>query len=44
MKPPLFSSREFKQSDSEVNVQNVKFGGKRIVVIAGPCTIEDREE
>ncbi|PPD59197.1 3-deoxy-7-phosphoheptulonate synthase [Dehalogenimonas etheniformans] len=44
MKPPLFSSREFKQSDTEICVKNVKFGGKRIVIIAGPCTVVDKQE
>ncbi len=34
-------SREFKSEDSMVKIGNVVVGGDRIVVIAGPCAIEN---
>ncbi|MFH1458655.1 MAG: 3-deoxy-7-phosphoheptulonate synthase [Candidatus Omnitrophota bacterium] len=37
-------SREFKRQDSIIDLgKGVKIGDKRIVVMAGPCTIENRE-
>ncbi|MFH1778065.1 MAG: 3-deoxy-7-phosphoheptulonate synthase [Candidatus Omnitrophota bacterium] len=41
--PYKLVSREFKRADSIVNIGNVKIGGSKIVVIAGPCTIENYE-
>jgi len=40
MKPYKLASREFKTKDSVVSVGGIKIGGKRIVVMAGPCAIE----
>ncbi len=38
-------SREYKQDDSVVDVSGVKFGGDNPpVMIAGPCTVESREQ
>src|SRR3989338_785004 len=39
--PYKLVSREFKKEDSLINLPNkVKVGGKKIVVMAGPCSIE----
>lgn len=43
-KPYKFASREFKKEDTVVPVGNVKIGGQRIAVIAGPCSVESREQ
>jgi len=43
-KPYKLASRELKKSDTIVQVGNVKVGGNRIAVIAGPCAIESREQ
>ncbi len=41
--PYKLVSREFKHENSVVNVGKVKIGGKKIVVMAGPCSVESRE-
>ena len=43
LKPYKLVSREFKPDASIVDVSGVKIGGKPIVVMAGPCSIENRE-
>ena len=43
MKPFRLASRELKQSSTIVEVGDVKIGGEEIVVIAGPCAIENEE-
>jgi 3-deoxy-7-phosphoheptulonate synthase len=43
MKPFKLASRELKQSSTIVEVGDVKIGGEEIVVIAGPCAIENEE-
>lgn len=43
LKPFKLASREFKDS-SQVRVGPVTFGGGRIVIIAGPCAVESREQ
>jgi 3-deoxy-7-phosphoheptulonate synthase len=43
-KPYKLASREFKKEDTIVPVGPVKIGGQRIVVIAGPCAVESREQ
>ncbi len=43
-KPYKFVSREFKKENSVVKIApNVEIGGEKIVVIAGPCTVENKE-
>jgi len=44
MKPYKLAAREFKDKDSLVSVDGVKVGGKRIVVMAGPCAVESEEQ
>jgi 3-deoxy-7-phosphoheptulonate synthase len=43
-KPYELASRETQSADSIVNVGPVKIGGARIVVIAGPCAVESKEQ
>ncbi|MFA5388621.1 MAG: 3-deoxy-7-phosphoheptulonate synthase [Candidatus Omnitrophota bacterium] len=42
LKPYKLVSREFKRENSVVNVEGVKIGGKKIIVMAGPCSVENR--
>ncbi len=44
LKPYKLASREFKQTNSVVNVAGVNIGGKNIAVIAGPCSVETEEQ
>ena len=37
-------SREVKEEDTVVDVGGVELGGKRLVVMAGPCSVESREQ
>lgn len=43
MQPFRLASRDFTQQDSVIEVNGVPIGGKRIVVMAGPCSVEGRE-
>lgn len=43
LKPYKLASREFKPDGSIVNVDGVLVGGRRVVVMAGPCAVESRE-
>ena len=42
--PFQLGSRDFRKNATEVMVGNVAFGGKRIAVIAGPCSVESKEQ
>jgi len=44
MKPYKLASREFKSQDSVVSINGIEIGGKRIVVMAGPCAVENEEQ
>ena len=44
MKPYKLASREFKLSDSVVSINDIQIGGKRVVVMAGPCAVENEEQ
>jgi len=44
MKPYKLVSRESKEQNSLVKVKDVVIGGDDIVVIAGPCAVESREQ
>jgi len=44
MKPYKLASREFKKADSLVNVAGIEIGGKRVVVMAGPCAVESEKQ
>ncbi len=41
--PYKLVSREFKRENTVVNIDGIKVGGKKIVVMAGPCSVESRE-
>ena len=43
LKPYKLVSREFHPADTIIDVNGIKVGGRRIVVIAGPCAIENRQ-
>ncbi|MCB0045747.1 MAG: 3-deoxy-7-phosphoheptulonate synthase [Caldilineaceae bacterium] len=43
MQPYKLASRDFSQADTEIEVNGVTIGGNRIVVMAGPCSVEGRE-
>ncbi len=42
-KPYKLVSREFRKENTVVKVRNLEIGGKKIVVIAGPCSVESRK-
>ena len=45
LSPYKLVSREFKKEDSLIKITDkVVFGGKGIIVIAGPCSVESREQ
>lgn len=44
MKPYKLVSREFKADNSVVNVGIIEIGGKHIIVMAGPCAVENEEQ
>ena len=41
LKPYKLVSREFKPENSIINVDGVKVGGKKITIMAGPCSVEN---
>jgi 3-deoxy-7-phosphoheptulonate synthase len=43
LKPFKLASREFKKKTTVINVRGKRIGGKKIVVMAGPCSVEGRE-
>jgi 3-deoxy-7-phosphoheptulonate synthase len=43
-KPFKLSSREFEPENTVIDVGGVKIGGKEVVVMAGPCAAETREQ
>ncbi|NBB90723.1 MAG: 3-deoxy-7-phosphoheptulonate synthase [Spirochaetes bacterium] len=43
-KPYKLASREMKREDTLVRVGQLRVGGGRIAVIAGPCAVESREQ
>ncbi|MFN0118422.1 MAG: 3-deoxy-7-phosphoheptulonate synthase [Elusimicrobiota bacterium] len=43
-KPYKLVSREFKKEDTIISIgKNLKIGGKQIVVVGGPCSVDTRE-
>jgi 3-deoxy-7-phosphoheptulonate synthase len=44
MKPYKLASREFKGKGSVVKVGDVEIGGKRLVIMAGPCAVESKKQ
>jgi 3-deoxy-7-phosphoheptulonate synthase len=43
LKPFKLVSREFKPQDSIIDVDGLAIGGKRLVIMAGPCSVENRQ-
>lgn len=43
-KPYKLAGREAKSENSEINVDREIVGGKRLAIIAGPCSVESREQ
>ncbi|HLC40937.1 MAG TPA: 3-deoxy-7-phosphoheptulonate synthase, partial [Methylomirabilota bacterium] len=44
LQPFKLASREVKPFPTIINVNGVAIGGKRLVVMAGPCSVESREQ
>ncbi len=44
LQPFKLASREFHASPSVIKVRDVEVGGERLVIIAGPCTVESEEQ
>ncbi|GIW46998.1 MAG: 3-deoxy-7-phosphoheptulonate synthase [Deltaproteobacteria bacterium] len=44
LQPYKLASREFKPDNTIVKVGNVEIGGNKIVVMAGPCSVENEEQ
>jgi 3-deoxy-7-phosphoheptulonate synthase len=44
LQPFKLASREFHANPSVIKVRDVEIGGDRVVVIAGPCTVESEEQ
>ena len=43
-KPYKLASREFKKTDTVINIGGVKIGGNRFCVMGGPCAVENAEQ
>jgi len=43
MQPYRMVSRDFTQMNSVIDVNGVQIGGRKVVVMAGPCSVEGRE-
>ena len=44
MRPYKLASREFRDEDSLVRIRDIVIGGPRVVIMAGPCSVESREQ
>lgn len=44
LQPFKLASREFRKETTQVDVGGVIFGGKKLVVIAGPCAVENETQ
>ncbi|MSQ46456.1 MAG: 3-deoxy-7-phosphoheptulonate synthase [Ignavibacteria bacterium] len=44
LKPYKLVSREFKKENTVVNIEEVKVGGNEIIIMAGPCSVENEEQ
>ena len=44
MKPYKLASREFSQRASKIKVGDAEIGGRKIVVMAGPCAVESEKQ
>jgi 3-deoxy-7-phosphoheptulonate synthase len=44
LQPFKLASRDFHPENTVINVRGVEIGGPKITVIAGPCSVEDRDQ
>jgi len=44
LKPYKLASREFKKTDSIIDISGILVGGKKVVLIAGPCSVESEKQ
>lgn len=44
MKPYKLASREFKKKDTIVSIGGVDLGANKVVIMAGPCAVENEEQ
>ena len=44
LKPYKLASREFKAEDTVISVNGLKIGTSEVIVMAGPCAVESREQ
>ncbi|MCL6634544.1 MAG: 3-deoxy-7-phosphoheptulonate synthase [Peptococcaceae bacterium] len=44
LKPYKLAARELKQEDTVIQVRGVSIGGGGVVIMAGPCAVESREQ
>ena len=44
LKPFKFVSRDFRESDTVIEVRGARIGGGSFAVVAGPCAVENREQ
>ena len=44
LRPFKLASRDFHPKDTVINLNGVSIGGKRLTVMAGPCSVESREQ
>lgn len=42
--PFKLASRSFKQDDTQIKIKDVLLGGNEVIVIAGPCSVENEEQ
>ena len=42
--PFKLASRSFKKEDTEIKIKNVTIGGNEIVMMAGPCSVENEDQ
>jgi 3-deoxy-7-phosphoheptulonate synthase len=43
LKPYKLVSREFHPADTKIKVKGVEIGGKQVIVVAGPCSVENKK-
>lgn len=44
MSPFKLASRDFRKRNTVVEIGNVEIGGREVVIIAGPCAVESKEQ
>ena len=44
LKPYKLASREFKETRTTIQLKGINIGGKELVVMAGPCAVENEEQ